>query len=76
MLGGVFEKTDAAGFAMLLALKQGDRNVTMASGVAMLRVKQRLLFAYLFRKYESPETVSLVRKDLESWADAILAGNR
>jgi len=76
MLGGIFRKSNAAGFAMLLAVKQGeDRSDTMAAGMAVLRVKQRLVFAYLYRKYESPETVSWVRKNLEVWCDAILAKN-
>jgi len=76
MLGGVFQKTDASGFAMLLAIKQDDRSVTMAGGFAILRVKQRLIFAYLYRKYESPSTVSGLRVNLEAWADAILAKNQ
>jgi hypothetical protein len=75
MLGAVYQKTDSAGFAMLVAVKQGDRNVTMAGAFAVLRVKRRLIFAYLYRKYESPETVSLIRKGLESWGDGILAKN-
>lgn len=75
-LGGVFKKDDAAGFAMLMALKQGDQSTTMAAGIALLRVKQRLVFAYLFRKYESPDTIGWVRKNLEAWADAILTRNK
>ncbi len=76
MLGGLFQKTDASGFAMLMAVKQENRSDTMAMGFAVLRVKQRLVFAYLNRKYESPETLELLRKGLEAWADAILANNR
>jgi hypothetical protein len=76
MLGGIFKKTDASGFAMVLAVKQGDRSSTMACGFGVLRVKQRLIFAYLYRKYESPKTVSLVRENLEAWSDAILSKNK
>ena len=76
MLGGIFRKSNAAGFAMLLAYKQtDDRSVTMAAGMAVLRIRQRLVFAYLYRKYESPDTVSWVRKNLEMWSDAIQAKN-
>jgi hypothetical protein len=75
MLGGIFRKSNAAGFAMLLAVKQDDRKDTMAAGMAVLRVKQRLVFAYLYRKYVSPDTLSWVRKNLEAWCDAILAKN-
>jgi hypothetical protein len=76
MLGGLFQKSDAAGFAMLLAFKQGERSVTMANGTAFVRVRQRLLFMYLFRKYESPDTVNWLRRNLEPWVDAILAKNK
>lgn len=77
MLGGIFRKSDAGGYAMLLAFKQGDgRSDTIAGGMAVLRVRQRLIFAYLYRKYESPDTVSWVGKNLEAWCDAILAKNK
>lgn len=76
MLGGIFQKSDAAGFAMLTASKEGEHSVTMAGGFAVLRVKQRLIFAYLYRRYESPDTVGWLRKSLEAWCDAILASNK
>jgi hypothetical protein len=75
MLGAIFQKSNAAGFAMLTAVKQGDRNVTLAGGFALLRLKQRLIFAYLYHTYESPDTVTWLRKNLETWCDAILAKN-
>jgi hypothetical protein len=76
MLGAIFQKTDAAGFAMLLAFKQGDHDVTMAGATVFVRVKRRILFLYLYRIYESPETVSTLRKEVEAWADTILSKNR
>ncbi|MGJ5820779.1 hypothetical protein [Paludibaculum fermentans] len=76
MLGGIFKKTDVSGFAMLVAFKQGERTVTMATTLAILRVKQKLLFAYFYKKYESPETVRDLSKDLEKWTDALLSANK
>lgn len=76
MLGSIFQRADASGFAMLMAVKQANISDTMAVGLAVLRVKQRLVFAYLYRKYEAPETVKLLRKGLEGWADEILAKNK
>jgi hypothetical protein len=75
-LGPLFRKSEAAGFGLLMAYRQNDRSVTMACGIAVLRVKQRLVFTYLYRRYASPETVTWVRKNLEGWADAILAKNK
>jgi hypothetical protein len=48
----------------------------MACGFAVLRVKERVLFAYLYHNYESPDTVRSLRKDTETWADLILAKNK
>jgi hypothetical protein len=75
MLGGTFQKPNSAGFAMLSAMKQNDRVTTTAIGIAVIRVKQRLVFAYLYHKYESSDTVNWVSKHLEVWCDAILAEN-
>ena len=76
MLGGVFRKANEFGFAMLATLKQDDRSATTAVGVAVLRVRQRPVFAYLHRKYESPDTVIWLHRSLEAWCDAILARNQ
>lgn len=76
VLGEVFRKTDAVGMAMLTAVKQEDQTVRMVSGMAFVRARQRLLFVYLYRRYESAETVAWIRKTLESWTSAIHARNR
>ena len=75
MLGGIIRKANAAGYAMLTSSKRGERSVTMACGPAFLRVKQRLLLVYLYRRYESPETVTDLRKSLEEWRDVIVTKN-
>lgn len=76
MLGTIFKKTDAAGVAMLMAYKQETRTVNMAMGIGLVRAKQRLLFTYLYRKYDGAESVNWLRKNLEAWDDAILARNK
>jgi len=35
-------------------------------GIAVLRVKQRVIFAYFYRKYESADSVVSLRKSLEA----------
>jgi hypothetical protein len=76
LLGILFQKTDATGFAMLSTMKQADDTKTMSVGFAYLRVRQRLIFAYLFRKYESPETVKSIKNELDAWTSEILAKNK
>jgi len=75
-VGGIFQKADAYAFATLTGYKQGDRVVSMAVATAVIRVRQRVLFAYIFRKYESPDTVISMGKNLEAWTDAILVKNK
>lgn len=75
-LGGLFQKTNAFGMAMLAAYKRDGRSVTMATGIAILRVKQKLVFVYLYHRYESPETVAWLSRSLEEWVDAILSRNK
>ncbi len=75
-LGAVFRKTDAYGSVTLTKYSQGERSGTMAAGTALIRVRQRVIFAYIFRRYESPETVLSIGKSLEAWTDLILAKNR
>jgi hypothetical protein len=76
MLGGVFRKTDAAGYAMLAPYKDAERTLTMASTIVVVRLRRRLIFAYFYRKYESPETVQKLRKEGEAWSDSLQAANR
>jgi len=76
LLGAMFRKPNASGFAMLMAFKRGDHRVIMAGGLAPLRIKQRLIIASIFRRYESSDTMISLRRDLEAWSDAVLARNR
>jgi hypothetical protein len=78
MVGVLFRKTDAFGWAMLMGVKGGDNDaraaVAMAS--ALIRVKQRAVFVYVYRPYESPETIDYLRKLIDSWMDRILTVNK
>lgn len=75
-LGCFFSKEDAYGFGMAVSVVKGDTNRRMAIGGAMLRVKQRFFFAYLYSEYKDEETVKWIRRATETWADAILRANK
>lgn len=75
-LGVFFEKTDSYGFGMLMPFSMGGTQFKMAMGGALLRVKQRLLFVYLYAEYKNEETVTRLRLETERWADAILHANK
>jgi hypothetical protein len=75
-LGCLFSKPDAYGFGLIVPLSMAGTCTKMAMGGALIRVKQRLLFVYLYAEYENEETVKWLRKATEGWADAILKANQ
>ncbi|MGH9583340.1 MAG: hypothetical protein ACRD4O_10425 [Bryobacteraceae bacterium] len=76
MIGSFFSKTDASGVGMLAAVKYGNQVNTIAMSMALLRVKQRVLFLYFYAPYKDANTILWLRHTSESWADALLAANR
>lgn len=47
----------------------------IAGGITLLRVKQRLIFVYTYRKYESKADVETLRDFTKQWIGQILAAN-
>lgn len=76
LLGSFFSKPDAYGFGMITQYSMGGDVFEMACGTAFVRVKDRLLFVYLYAEYVDQDTVNWLRKTTEAWVDAILAANR
>lgn len=74
-LGTFFSRPDAYGFGMIVPVSTGDRKVKMGMGVALIRVKRRLLFVYLYAAYKGKDTVLWLREKTEGWAAAILKAN-
>ncbi len=77
MVGSLFRKPESIGWAMLMGVRNADSGVsaTMAVVTAMIHVKQRVLFVYLYGTYESPETVDSLGKLADAWANRILSAN-
>jgi hypothetical protein len=76
MLGTLFSKPDEYGFGMITEYAMSGNNVKVVAGCAMLRVKNRLLFAYLYAEYKDEDTIKWIRKTTEEWSDAILKANK
>jgi len=74
-LGCLFSKSDAYGFGMIAEVSMSGKNIKMAMGSALLRVKKRLVFVYLYAEYKNDDTVKWIRKTTEEWSDAILKAN-
>jgi hypothetical protein len=74
-LGTMFSKQNASGFAMLMPMAVNDKSVTLVAATLVVRVRNRLLFAYLYTQYEDKASVDWVTKTSELWADSILKSN-
>lgn len=75
-LGSFFSKSDAYGFGMVFEMKQAEKSLMMAGCSILIRVKQRLLYAYLYARFKDTETVKWLGYTSEKWADAILKANK
>jgi len=82
-LGCLFSTPNSAGFGTILQASATnsdekpakDRSMQKALSVLFIRVKNRVLFGYVFADYEGPDTVKWLRKVSQDWSDAILAAN-
>jgi hypothetical protein len=60
-----------------LKAQSGDAKTStlIAGGISLVRVKQRLIFVYTYRKYESKTDVEILRDFTKQWVGQILAAN-
>jgi len=75
MLGRFFSKPNAYGLGMIMPVSKKGGTTKMVTGLILLRVKNRMLFDYVYAAYKDQETVKWVQKTSEDWADAILKAN-
>jgi hypothetical protein len=75
-LGQFFSKPDAIGFGMITPVTFATTSKKMVTGMNILRVQNRLIYAFVYAAYKDDDTVQWVRKTSEAWADAILKANK
>jgi len=76
LLGVFFSKPNACSFGMIDSISSAVSSVKMVAGITILRVQNRLIYAYFFSAYKDEDSVQWVRKTSEQWADAILKANQ
>jgi hypothetical protein len=76
MLGLLFTQKNAVGFGMITPVTINGVTKKMVMATILLRVRQRLLFAYVFAQYKDEQTADWTRKTAEQWTDAILVSNQ
>ena len=78
-LGEFDNRPNVYGIMLLvnITVQSGDnRRVEPLLGtISFVRVKQRLLFVYTYRRYESKADIEVVRDFAKHWIDSILAAN-
>jgi hypothetical protein len=74
-LGAFFSKPNACSFGMIESVSTSGSAVKMVAGMTIMRVQNRLIYAYVFSAFKDEDSVQWVRKTSEQWADAILKAN-
>jgi hypothetical protein len=75
-LGVFFSKANALSFGLLMPVKYADKSSTVIAGAIIFRVRDRLVFAYLYSAYNGEESVHWIRSNVEAWADTLLKANQ
>jgi len=78
-LGTFVEQSDAYGFGNLMRYKVslGEKEIEydMVTGISFLRVKSRVLFAYVYCLYESEKDINWAKSKSIEWIDSMLKLN-
>jgi hypothetical protein len=74
---GSFEKTKDVYSTMLLMVLKGPRGkLPLLGGASFIRVNNRLLFVYTYRKFSSEKDAEVLRDFTREWVRQIIAANR
>jgi hypothetical protein len=74
-LGTVFQTSDAYAFAMLESVSSGAAKTRAINVSVLLRVRDRLIFAYIYGSGDDEESLKWVEEIAERWANEILTTN-
>jgi hypothetical protein len=74
-LGTLFQTSDAYAFAMLASASSGGATTRAINASILLRVKDRLIFAYIYGSTDDENSLKWVEKTAEQWANEILTAN-
>jgi hypothetical protein len=75
-LGSFGRSKDAYSMMLLMSLKTGTAKQPLLCGLSLVRVRQRLLFVYTYRKFTSEKDAELLRDFTQEWVKQILAANK
>jgi len=73
-LGPILQSTDAYGFLMIVPVSSGGETVKILGASILMRVRNRLLFAYVYGA-DDESSLKWIRATAEEWSHEILAAN-
>jgi hypothetical protein len=74
-LGTLFQISDAYAFAMLASVSSAGVTVRAINATVLLRVRDRLIFAYIYGSADDENSLKWIEKTAEQWANEILTAN-
>jgi hypothetical protein len=80
LLGEFDTRPDVASFLMLMSFKVNSGSVEqivhMLTTTSFVRVKERVIFVYAYRKYKGTGDIATLKQFTTEWTNSILAANR
>ena len=74
-LGTILQTTDAYGFLMVQPLSSGETITRVLGATVLIRVRNRLIFAYLYGP-DDEDSLKWIQATAEEWCHKILAANK
>ncbi len=74
-LGTLFQTSDAYAFAILAPVSSGGTTSRIINASVLLRVRDRLIFAYVYGSSDDENSLKWVEKTAEQWTNGILIAN-
>jgi hypothetical protein len=74
-LGVIFSKEDAIASGMIYKVRQGESVKTYIASILLMRIKERLVYVYLYKVYLNKTTVKAIVSLTDKYATSLLAAN-
>jgi hypothetical protein len=76
IIGTFLSQKNAYAFGMIVPVKKDGETIKMITGCTLMRVKNRLIYLYVYVRYQNEESVHQMHRMLLGWTRAILAENQ
>lgn len=76
MIATLFEDANSVAFLMVTKVNTSNETVNLLSGMSSIRVKNKIIFAYVFDFLKNVESIKWVSSETNSWTKSILNANK